>query len=241
MKVLNLAFYQFVDLDPTTLQDWRKTLRSECTHLGLRGTILIGPEGINGSLAGEAGAARSFMAWMDSRPPFQNLDYKLSFSETIPFQRLFVKVKKEIIPLGIDTIVPARQTGRRISAEDLRSWLDEKRDFILVDTRNKFEVEAGTFQGALDLSLRNFREFGEKIDQLPQEAKNKPVVMFCTGGIRCEKATALAVQKGYSDVYQLEGGILRYFEKCGSAHYDGKCFVFDERVAIAPASNAAEG
>jgi UPF0176 protein len=236
LPILNLAFYQFVRIPADSLPDWRKVFRIECAQRGLRGTILISAEGINASIAGPVAQAQSFMKWIDEQEPFRNLDHKLSYSETIPFQHLFVKIKKEIIPLGLDSIVPEKQTGHRIAAEELRRWLDENRDFLLVDTRNRFEVEAGTFEKAVDLGLKNFREFAQKIDELPSDAKSKPVVMFCTGGIRCEKATALALQKGFSDVYQLDGGILRYFERVGSAHYRGACFVFDERVTVAPES-----
>ncbi len=232
--ILNLAFYRFVGLEADSLPALRSRLRSECESRGLRGTILISTEGLNGSIAGEEPQARDFMAWMGTQEPFRGLDYKLSLSERIPFGNLFIKIKKEIIPLGMSSIAPERETGARIPAAELKRWLDEKRDIVLVDTRNSFEIGYGTFEGALDLGLKSFRELGGKIRELPVEIKSRPVVMFCTGGIRCEKATALARREGFSEVYQLDGGILRYFEECGSAHYRGSCFVFDERVALKP-------
>lgn len=145
---------------------------------------------------------------------------------------MLVKLKKEIIPMGRPDVSPVEMTGDRIAPVELKKWLDENRDFLLLDTRNDYEVELGTFEKAQHLNLRHFRNFAQKLDLLPPEMKDKPVVMFCTGGIRCEKATAYALKSGFKEVYQLEGGILKYFEECRKDHYDGECFVFDHRRTV---------
>jgi UPF0176 protein len=234
VEFLNLSFYKFVDVaDPQGKQSAiRAYCRESCPQL--RGTVLLGPEGINSFVAGPSDEAEAFLGHLDTYPEFSDLFVKRSVSSgKPPYSRLLVKVKDEIIPLGVASVQPHRRTGRRLDPAHLKEWFDTNKEFAILDTRNAFEVELGTFRGSLDLKLKNFREFSKKIDELPPDTRAKPLVMFCTGGIRCEKATALALEKGYSDVYQLDGGILNYFEKCGSAHFDGDCFVFDKRVALA--------
>ncbi len=235
MEYLNLSFYKFVDLaDPDRVKnEMRAYCRESCPSL--RGTVLLGAEGINCSVAGVPAEAERFLRYLGTNSDFSDLFIKRSTSSgRAPFSRLIIKVKKEIIPLGVASINPARRTGGRLAPEELRRWYDSGKDFAVLDTRNAFEVELGTFRGATQLNLRNFREFPQKIEELPAETREKPVVMFCTGGIRCEKATALALEIGFREVYQLDGGILNYFERCGSAHYEGECFVFDQRVALTP-------
>ena len=233
MMFLNLAFYKFVDLkDPEALQTRvREFCEQSCRTL--RGTVLLGYEGINCFIAAIEPEAEKFMTFLGEYPEFQNLPVKRSWSTgSVPYSRLLVKVKKEIIPIGIESVKPHVETGPRIAPEELKGWYDSGKDFAILDTRNGFEVDIGTFEGAIDLRLKNFREFTKKLDLLPEETRKKPLVMFCTGGIRCEKATALAMQKGFSEVYQLDGGILNYFDKCGPSHFKGDCFVFDKRVAL---------
>jgi len=146
-----------------------------------------------------------------------------------------VKVKKEIITMGMSDIKPEDETGTHMSAEDLKAWLDQGKDFTLLDVRNQFEIDYGTFDQAVDLKIKNFRSFPDALDQSSGLEKAKPVVMFCTGGVRCEKASALMLKKGFKEVYQLDGGIIRYFDQYGAAHYRGDCFVFDERETVAAA------
>jgi UPF0176 protein len=230
MKFLNIAFYRFQELQE--LPSLRAELRAFCRSRGIRGTILLSTEGINGSLAGEEASVRALQGHLEAR--IGKMDHKESWSEAIPFGELFVKLKKEIIPLGDPAIKPVERTGKRISPATLKTWLDEGRDMVLLDTRNTYEIEHGTFAGALDLGLRNFRNFPEKLRSLPADARAKPLVMFCTGGIRCEKASVVALDQGFPEVLQLDGGILRYFDECGGSHYQGKCFVFDDRIAVEP-------
>lgn len=231
-NTLNVAFYRFAPIeDPACLKQELKDWLSQNTP-ELKGTLILGLEGINGSAGGPADQAEKMLDKLRSMPGFETLDAKKSWSEGRSFNRMVVKVKKEIIPIGVPGVEPARETGPRIEAEELARWLDEGKEFTLLDTRNVFEVDVGTFEKAKDLGLKTFREFPEKLNALPESAREKPIVMFCTGGIRCEKATAYALKSGFKEVYQLEGGILKYFEKCGSRHYQGECFVFDRRVSL---------
>ncbi|MBY0470465.1 sulfurtransferase [bacterium] len=232
MEVKNIAFYKFVEL--TQLPEIRAELKAQAKALEVSGTIILAPEGINGFLAGPTKQVDEMTALLRSRPEFQDLEFKQSFSDHTPFQRLKVKLKKEIIPFGKPEIRPQLSTGDRLDPLELKRWLDEDRPVWIVDTRNDYEVKHGTFKNAVDLGLKTFRDFPEKWKEVAPRLRDRPVVMFCTGGIRCEKATAFAAQAGLHEVYQLEGGILKYFEKCNDAHYNGDCFVFDERVALDP-------
>jgi predicted sulfurtransferase len=157
--------------------------------------------------------------------------FKESWSDAAPYRRMLVKYKAMLVPSeeGID---PNQMTGKRLDPLDLKRWLDEQKEVILIDTRNDYEFEYGSFANAINLKIEHFRDFGDAIQKLPQDYRDKPVVMFCTGGIRCEKATPIAMKRGFKDVYQLEGGILDYFKATEGAHWQGGCFVFDERVSL---------
>jgi len=236
--IKNLSCYKFVTLND--LLELRTKLKQDCLKFGVKGTILLAPEGINLFIAGDEQAISSFKQMMWAIPEFSDLDFKESVSGGVPFTRMLVKLKKEIITLGRPDINPAKKTGKRLTAEEFKQWMDEGRDLIVLDTRNDYEVRIGTFKNAIDLNLNTFRQFPERIAQLPSEMRKKPVISFCTGGIRCEKASALLESEGFEEVYQLDGGILRYFEKVGGAHYNGECFVFDHRVSVDPALNETD-
>ena len=201
----------------------------------------LSPEGINLFVAGSASAVDAFLTTVRAVPGLAELKAKLSLSEHQPFGHMKVKLKREIIAFGVEGIDPARKPAPKISPRTLKQWLDQGKKLTLLDTRNTYEVAAGTFRGALNPNIRTFREFPQAVKRLPPEVKDNPVVMFCTGGIRCEKAGPLLAREGY-DVFQLEDGILGYFEACGGAHFDGTCFVFDERGGVdqrlAPAAPA---
>lgn len=245
-KVLVVAFYQFVSVEDTLAL--RTRLREKVRDLGIRGTILVSSEGINCMFGGPEAAVRELIhelyialePALKVLPDFKGFPIKESWYDKIPFARMLVKIKKEIIAFGRPDVRPAELTGPRLEPRDLKKWLDEGRDLVLLDTRNEYEIDHGTFKGARRMGLQVFREFPNKLSEMAPELKDKTVVMFCTGGIRCEKATALAMTpefKGqFKDVYQLEGGILKYFEECGTEHYDGTCFVFDQRIALTPES-----
>ena len=232
MHFLNLATYRFVALD--NLAQRREQIYAAASRLDMRGTVLISSEGMNIFVAGPEEGARGLMKFLQEDPLFADLAAKESWTDSQPFRRLLVKIKKEIIAFGLDAIEPAKRTSPKLSPQELRAWLDSGKPVRLLDTRNNYEVDLGTFQGAVDLGIHHFRNFPQAIESLPEEAKNEPLVMFCTGGIRCEKAGPMMEQAGFTDVYQLDGGILNYFQQCGNAHYNGDCFVFDQRVAVTP-------
>lgn len=236
--IVNIAAYKFVAL--AELPDRQTQLRAWASEGQLLGSILLSPEGINLFLAGAESAIRIFLSRLREDPAFADMPVKESRSERQPFGRLRVRLKREIIAFGVPTVVPERATAPRISPTELKAWLDAGRRVTLLDTRNTYEVEQGTFRGAVTLPLRHFRRFPEAVAQLPEALKDQTIVTFCTGGIRCEKAAAYMQQQGFSQVLQLDGGILRYFEECGGDHWVGHCFVFDERVCLDPALAPAE-
>jgi len=231
-RFLNIAAYKFVALDQ--LPQRRQTLKHACDAAELRGTILLSREGINLFIAGRETPLREFLKSLTDEPAFQGLEVKESWSDCQPFNRMLVRLKREIISMGIDEIEPAKRTSPKLAATELKRWLDEGREVTLLDVRNDYEVGVGTFVGAKAIGIDHFRHFPAAVQSLPGELKEKPIVMFCTGGIRCEKAGPLMEQHGFQNIYQLDGGILKYFEECGGAHYEGDCFVFDKRVALAP-------
>ncbi len=228
----NIAAYKFAPL--TDLKSLRDQLTLQCKTWGLKGTILISPEGVNLFAAGEHDQVYRLQEALQAIPGLQTLQGKFSESDYQPFHRMLVKIKKEIIAFGVEGIDPAQRTAPKLAAKELKQWLDEGRPITLLDTRNDYEVKLGTFQNALPIGVHQFREFPDAVDKLPDELKKQPIVMFCTGGIRCEKAGPYMQMAGFEQVYQLDGGILKYFEECGNAHYDGECFVFDHRVGVDP-------
>jgi len=231
-EVINLSCYQFAPLKG--LEELRLSLQEGAKANGLKGTILLAPEGINFFLAGTREQLAAVLAIIRAVPGLAGIQPKESPSSEQPFKRMLVKIKKEIIAFGVEGVDPARRPAAKISPRQLKQWLDEGRPVTLLDTRNDYEIRMGTFKGAVVPQIWNFRDFPAAVEKLPAELKTQPVVMFCTGGIRCEKAGPFMAMQGYTDVLQLDGGILKYFEECGGAHYDGECFVFDERVGVGP-------
>ncbi len=237
-EFINIAAYKFVSLDDLAAR--KSELLPLCKSLDLKGTILLSREGINLFLAGTREGVDRFLHHIHSRPEFVDLPVKESISDHQPFSRMLVRIKKEIISMGVEAIQPLRNTSPKISAKTLKQWLDDGKDLTLLDVRNDYEIEVGTFSNAVPVGIDHFRKFPEATKRLPEALKSTPIVMFCTGGIRCEKAGPLMEQEGFQEIYQLDGGILKYFEECGGDHYDGDCFVFDKRVAVDPALNETE-
>ena len=233
-EFVNISVYKFTPLDAAALPGWREHLRHLCGAADLRGTILLSTEGINLFVAGTRAAIDALLATLRALPGLHDLAPKESLSTEQPFNRMLVKIKKEIIAFGIEGIDPARRPSPKLPARTLKQWLDEGRPVTLLDTRNDYEIRMGTFRGALPARIDHFREFPAAVARLPAELKERPIVMFCTGGIRCEKAGPYLEQAGFKQVHQLDGGILKYFEECGGAHYEGECFVFDRRVGVDP-------
>ena len=229
-SVVNIAGYKFEPVENPV--DLVRMYQQKCDELKLKGTMLISKNGINFSLAGTQQATDSIIAFLEEDNRFLNIPLKVTYSETQPFRRMKVRLKKEIISLGRKDINPRELTGERISPQDLKNLLDNKEDVLVLDTRNEYETRVGKFENAIDLNLDTFRDFPKAIESLPEEYKDKQIVMYCTGGIRCEKASAVMMKAGFADVKQLEGGVLDYFKETGGAYWEGDCFVFDERVAL---------
>lgn len=233
--ILNAAAYRFVPIDdPRALRD---RLLTQAAARDLRGTILLAGEGINLFLAGHADALREFLALLKADPRFAGIEVKESWSATQPFRKLLVKVKPEIIRMNHPAIQPAESRAPAVDAATARRWLDQGHDdqgrpVVTLDTRNAFEVDHGTFEHAIDWRLARFSDFPAAFQAHKAELEGKTVVSFCTGGIRCEKAALYMREAGFEHVWQLEGGILKYFEETGGAHFRGDCFVFDEREAL---------
>ncbi|MFM7657730.1 MAG: sulfurtransferase [Burkholderiaceae bacterium] len=233
--IVNISAYKFITLDD--IVELRPRFLQCCTALELKGTILLAPEGINMFLAGSRAAIDSYMAWMHQDPRLSDIVAKESLSDRQPFRRMLVRLKREIITMKNPLIKPELGRAPAVSAPDLKRWLDQGHDdegkpVVMVDTRNAFEVDVGTFDKTLEYRINKFSEFPEVIAQNKSKLNDKTIVTFCTGGIRCEKAAIYMRHIGYDSVYQLDGGILKYFEEVGGAHYNGDCFVFDQRTAL---------
>ncbi|MDO8248895.1 MAG: sulfurtransferase [Rhodoferax sp.] len=240
---LNISAYKFVALPDAA--EIRTTLLDRALGLQLKGTILLACEGINLFLAGPVEAVRGFVAQLQADARFADLVPKESWSDHQPFKKMLVKVKTEIIRMNHPAIHPAAGRAPAVDALTVKRWLDQGMDdtgrpVVTLDTRNDFEVDHGTFEGAIDWRITKFTEFPQALLDHKAELQDKTVVSFCTGGIRCEKAAILMREAGLEHVYQLDGGILKYFEETGGAHYHGSCFVFDERRALSADLSIAE-
>jgi UPF0176 protein len=232
-QITNISSYKFAPL--ADLKALREQLLGFAKGEGLRGTILLSTEGINLFIAGADEGVQGLLGLIRQVPGLETLEAKFSYSAEQPFRRMLVRIKKEIITFGVEGISPGERTSPKLKAAELKQWLDEGRPVTLLDTRNDYEVKLGTFTGAKVLPISHFRQFPDAVRALPEDMKQQPIVMFCTGGIRCEKAGPFMEREGFEQIYQLDGGILRYFEEVGSAHYEGECFVFDQRTGVDPA------
>ena len=229
---LNIAGYKFVVLpDRDAL---RQPLKQQCDELGLKGTILLSFEGINIFIAGPEENINVFRTSLLGDERFADIEFKESYSEHQPFNRMNVRLKNEIISVGLPNFNRIEPDDGRIRPQELHERLLNDDDLVLLDTRNTYETRLGTFQNAIELDLDTFRSFPEAIAKLDDEYKDKEIVMFCTGGVRCEKASVIMKDAGFTNIKQLEGGILGYFEQVGGDYWDGECFVFDKRVALLP-------
>ena len=225
------AFYKFVAIDDTTAL--RDDLRKFCAARPIKGTILVAHEGINATVSGVESDVRALIEILNADPRFSNLAVKFSVAGSHPFRRLKVKIKREIVTLGLEETRLSAPTAHAVEPEDWNALISDP-DVLVVDTRNDYEVEVGTFEGACNPRTRAFREFPDFVARQLADNRQKKIAMFCTGGIRCEKASAYLKSEGFENVYQLSGGILRYLERVAPADslWRGECFVFDERVAL---------
>jgi UPF0176 protein len=225
------ALYKFVTLD--NYQDLRQPLHDVMNVNEVRGTLLLANEGINGTIAGPRIAINHVLTWLRNDPRLSDIDVKESFTDNLPFNRAKVKLKKEIVTMGIEGIDPKRVVGTYVNPKDWNILISDP-DVILVDTRNDYEFKVGTFRNAINPNTESFREFPNYALKNLDPIKHKKVAMFCTGGIRCEKSTAFLKEQGFDQVYHLKGGILKYLEEVPPEEtlWEGECFVFDERVTV---------
>lgn len=234
-----MTTYRFTPLEASKLPGLRDSLKAQLTALDLKGSVLLGTEGFNLSLAGKKENINALKSDFETQPLFNGLHYRESQAVTEPFKRLIVKIKPEIIafdqPEQEQQPSPAatqRTPAPYVQPEVLKQWCDEGRDILILDTRNTYEIQLGSFNKAVHLNIRKFTDFKQALNALDDEDRNRTIVTFCTGGIRCEKAAPYLQSRGFKNVYQLEGGIINYFKQCGKAHYWGECFVFDKRIAV---------
>jgi len=234
-QYLTAALYKFVSLpDYKSLQE---PILNACESNHIKGTLLLAEEGINGTIAGLPLDIHNLLNFLRTNPLFKNrfadLDHKESFADEHPFYRMKVKLKKEIVTLGVAGVSPTKLVGTYVKPEDWNALISDP-DVLLIDTRNDYEVDIGTFKGAIDPKTTTFREFPEYIAKHFDRTKHKKVAMFCTGGIRCEKASSYMMDQGFEEVFHLQGGILKYLETVPEAEsmWEGECFVFDQRVAV---------
>jgi UPF0176 protein len=226
------SFYRFLDL--ADAEQFRQEMQAICNEQQLLGTVLVAAEGFNGSLTGEQSAIRAVFAWIEERLHLaEAIEARWNEVGEAPFRRMRVKMRKEIVSLGRPDILPHKQTGTYVSGEQWNALIADP-GVVVIDTRNHYECEVGTFPNAIDPQTENFRQFPEFAQELARTSGDKPLAMFCTGGIRCEKAAALMLELGFENVYHLQGGILKYLEEMPDEQnrWDGECFVFDTRVAV---------
>ena len=230
-QYVTCAMYKFVALP--NFESLRAPLLEAMTSNQIFGTLILAAEGINGTVSGTREGIDNLLRWINQQPGLQNIDSKESLDNKIPFYRTKVKLKKEIVTMGVEGIDPRRTVGTYVKPEDWNDLISDP-DVVLVDTRNDYEVQVGTFKDAIDPKTTSFREFPEWSKNNLDVKKNKKVAMFCTGGIRCEKSTAFLKEQGFDEVYHLQGGILKYLEKVpeNESLWQGECFVFDNRVTV---------
>ncbi len=230
-EIVVCAMYKFVELEDFAAL--REPLHALMLKVNVRGTLLLAQEGINGTVAGERNSIDALLDWLQQDSRLAGIVTKESYEQSNPFYRTKVKLKKEIVTMGVEGIDPKKVVGTYVKPKDWNDLISDP-DVVLVDTRNDYEVKVGTFKGALDPKTENFRQFPDYVAENLDPEKNKKVAMFCTGGIRCEKSTAYLKEQGFDEVYHLEGGILKYLEEVPKSEsmWEGECFVFDNRVTV---------
>ena len=230
-EVVVAALYKFVALKD--FRELREPLLDVCMDAGVRGTLLLATEGINGTIAGTRKSIDCVLDYLRSDPRLADLQHKESFDDHMPFYRMKVKLKREIVTMGVEGIDPNQRVGTYVEPQDWNALVEDP-EVLLIDTRNDYECDIGTFRGALDPHTTNFREFPAYVRENLDPGRHKKVAMFCTGGIRCEKASAFMLKEGFEEVYHLQGGILKYLEEVPKQEstWEGECFVFDNRVAV---------
>ncbi len=231
-EYLNIAGYKFITIPDRN--NLRQPFKDKCDSLELKGTILLSHEGINIFVAGLESNIITFRNWVIEDERFNDISFKESTSDSQPFNRMNVRLKNEIISVGLPNFDRIDSEDGRIFPNELHQRLSNNEDIVLLDTRNTYETRLGSFHNSIELGIKTFRAFPEAVANMDDSFKNKQIVMFCTGGVRCEKASVIMRDAGFTNIRQLEGGILGYFQEVGGDHWDGECFVFDKRVALKP-------
>ena len=226
--MIHISFYKFVPLE--NLQELREELLNYCKTHNIRGKILIAEEGINGMIAGEENEIENFKDFLTQKEEFSDIFFKQHYSTKKGYKKMFVKIKNEIITFK--NPVSLENRGPHLPPEELEKWYESGKDFAIIDMRNDFEYDIGHFKDAIKMNTKKFSELPEEIERIKDEIRDKPIVTYCTGGVRCEKGTAFLREQGFENVYQLDGGIINYGDRIGDQYWEGKCFVFDERGAI---------
>lgn len=237
------AFYKFVKLNKEDLPELKSKIEKKAEECKIRGLFLLGTEGVNSTISGPEEGCAEFRKYLAEGTPVGELTNKDSISNYMPFRAFKLKIKKEIVTLGDTSVIPEKVNFYHLNSQEWKDVLDNDPDAVVIDTRNWYETEIGKFKRALDLKMNEFNEWPDKVKELNID-KNKKILIYCTGGIRCEKAIIEMHNQGFNNVYQLEGGILKYFEDIKEtpeqAQWDGECFVFDRRVAVDPELNASQ-
>lgn len=230
-KYAIIAFYKFTPFPD--YEEMKPVLLAWCKDHAIKGTILLASEGINGTVSGKHESILQLIAYLQALPGMSDFEWKESFEEFLPFEKMKVRLKREIVAFGVPTVNPTNTVGTYVTPEEWNALISDP-DVIIVDTRNQFEVDMGTFKNAVSPKTKTFREFPKFVKEELAEAKDKKIAMFCTGGIRCEKATSYLLDEGFKEVYHLHGGILKYFEETPKEEslFEGECFVFDERITV---------
>jgi len=230
-EIIITSFYKFVPLNDFELM--REPILNKMHEINIKGTILLAHEGINGGFAGTQDQMNLFYDYLHSYAPFADLNFKETFDELNPFEKAKVKLRKEIVTMGVPSVEPTNAPDTYMTPEQWHEFIQDP-DVILLDTRNDYEYELGTFKNAINPQIENFREFPEYVEKHLKDKKDQKIAMFCTGGIRCEKTVAYMRAQGFEQVYQLHDGILKYMESIPEEQslWEGSCFVFDERVAV---------
>lgn len=231
MSYIVATFYKFVHL--LEIKNKQKSLLAYCLEKEIKGTILLAPEGINGTIAGTRTAINDVLSWLRADPKLSDLEHKESTAQFLPFARIKVKIKPEIVTIGIPEVNPTEQVGTYVAPQDWNQIISDP-EVTVIDTRNDYEVKIGSFQNAIDPQTNSFRQFPQYVAKNLDPQQHPKVAMFCTGGIRCEKASSYMLAQGFKEVYHLQGGILKYLEEVSpeDSLWQGECFVFDERVAL---------
>ena len=230
-QIVIATFYKFTPM--TDLPKQQQEMKTFCLEHNIKGSILLAEEGINATVAGSRAGVDDLLAWLRQRPGLADLEHKESFATAVPFQRMKVRLKREIVNMQVPSVAPEEMVGRYVPPQEWNALISDP-EVLLVDTRNDFEVQLGTFQGAINPHTKAFHQFPGYVQQQLDPQKHKKVALFCTGGIRCEKATSYMLGLGFTEVYHLQGGILKYLEMVPASEslWEGECFVFDERVTV---------